>query len=251
MSSHKWVHCNICYHLLSKKTRRFFLMSCQHTLCKDCMAQSNRGTCCPVCKRQGLQFVEICNTMDKKFKALFDPDVPKTVEQSCKIINFQTKQKQHLIDYLAYMDEKLLKAEQMEHRIKEKICELQKVYHKTRSYRRNQQQILRQQMSLAEEEEADTPTLGPDPAASGSNNVPSSKRNQGSFFDEHSRKSGSKDSRLSASNTLSVDSFMNLKGSTSSDSSVRSVDFGTTPSSGDRSTGRIHETFHRMRIDEK
>nr|XP_029714101.1 RING finger protein vilya-like [Aedes albopictus] len=253
MSGHRWIHCNICYHLLTKKERRFFLMSCQHTLCKDCMAHSNRGTCCPVCKRQGLQFVEICNTMDKKFKALFDPDVPKTIEQSCKIINFQTKQKQHLIDYLNYMDEKILKAEQMEQKLKKKVYELQQLYQKTRNYRRNKQEALRQQMNLeaaaaeaaaaaAAAEEGESPPLGADHS--------SHRRNQESnFFEDHAKSSGSNGSRLSTDSRGRRDSFLNLKGSSSSSDSVRSVDFGTTPSSGDRSTGRINESFQHLRLD--
>ncbi|EAT40660.1 AAEL007625-PA [Aedes aegypti] len=199
----------------------------------------DRGTCCPVCKRQGLQFVEICNTMDKKFKALFDPDVPKTIEQSCKIINFQTKQKQHLIDYIIYMDEKILKAEQIEHHLKKKVYELQQCYQKTRNYRRNKQQALRKQMGLAEADEGESPPTGANPPT----------RNEGDFFDDHTKSSGSNGSRLSTDSRGRKDSFLNLKGSSTSSDSVRSVDFGTTPSSGDRSTGRINESFHSMRID--
>lgn len=245
MASNKWIHCNVCYYLFTKKDRRFYLMSCQHTLCKNCMTHTNRGTCCPVCKRKSLQFFEICNGMDKKTKALFDPGTTKTLEQIYKTINFQTKQKQHLIDHIQFVEEKLLKAEQMEQKLKQKIVESQQRYQKTRNYRRSKQETLRQQMTLATAD-----AITPDRENVSCNRPSSSKRNQLNFFESHTSSSGSSRSHSSTDNKSARDSFINLKGSSSSSSSsARSADFGTTPSSSNRSTGLINETFHNMRID--
>ncbi|XP_065079360.1 RING finger protein narya-like [Ochlerotatus camptorhynchus] len=245
MSSNQWIHCNICYYLFAKKDRRFYLMTCQHTLCKDCMAHTNRGTCCPVCKRKGLQFFEICNGMDKQAKTLFDPGTTKTLEQIYKAINFQTKQKQHLSDHILFVEEKLLKAEQMEQKLKQKIVESQQRYQKTRNYRRSKQEALRQQMTVA------TLDVTPPAQNSGCSNRPSSsKRHQLNFFEGHTSSSGSNRSHLSTDSKTTRGSFLHLKASSSSgNSSTRSVDFGTTPSSGNRSTGVVNDTFHKMRID--
>lgn len=123
----------------------------------------------------------------------------------------------------------------MEQKLKKKVYELQQLYQKTRNYRRNKQEALRQQMNLeaaaaeaaaaaAAAEEGESPPLGADHS--------SHRRNQESnFFEDHAKSSGSNGSRLSTdsvssgvtSHDISIliilqmfqrgrrDSFLNLK----------------------------------------
>ncbi|XP_055630289.1 RING finger protein vilya-like isoform X2 [Toxorhynchites rutilus septentrionalis] len=195
-----WIHCNLCYYLFARKDRKFYQMNCLHVLCKNCMAHTHRGTFCPVCKRQGVKFLEISNTMDKKVKALYDPDVSKILDQAIKATNFQLKQRQHLIEQILTTEEKLEKAEKMEQIMKAKIFEAQQQYDKARSQRRSMQEALRQQLNSSPEDLQNSQKQ-------------QSKRSSSDFFNSNSNSSDSDwDSGIKNTTGDSKDSFLNMKG---------------------------------------
>ncbi|XP_058462453.1 RING finger protein vilya isoform X1 [Malaya genurostris] len=256
MASTLWIHCNLCYYLFYRKDRKFYQLSCLHVFCKDCMAQSNRGTICPVCKRQGIKFVEICNAMDNKVKTLYAPNTSKSIELASTSINFQKKQKQHLISQLIatvrtilmspsifnnmtsitqYLkEEKLEKTEQFEQILRQKIYEYQQKYIKVRAQRRSMQDALRKQVDSSPEI---TPKLQRD-----------RNKRQTDFFESNSESINSDRSKRTSSSRNSSDSFLNLKGVSTSSESIHSVNFGTTPSSGPYSAGGISDLFYGMKI---
>ncbi|XP_058462454.1 RING finger protein vilya isoform X2 [Malaya genurostris] len=234
MASTLWIHCNLCYYLFYRKDRKFYQLSCLHVFCKDCMAQSNRGTICPVCKRQGIKFVEICNAMDNKVKTLYAPNTSKSIELASTSINFQKKQKQHLISQLIATEEKLEKTEQFEQILRQKIYEYQQKYIKVRAQRRSMQDALRKQVDSSPEI---TPKLQRD-----------RNKRQTDFFESNSESINSDRSKRTSSSRNSSDSFLNLKGVSTSSESIHSVNFGTTPSSGPYSAGGISDLFYGMKI---
>ncbi|XP_058834971.1 RING finger protein vilya [Topomyia yanbarensis] len=238
MASTLWIHCNLCYYLLYRKDRKFYQLTCLHVFCKNCMAHSNRGTTCPVCKRQGIKFVEICNSMDNKVKILYAPTPAKSIEVTSKSINFQLKQKQHLIDQLVATEDKLDKADKAEQVLRQKIYESQQKYCKVRGQRRSMQDALRQQADSS-----------PEQTLEAQSDRRKHSTHQMNFFDCNSGSTNSTRTKRTSSSRDSRDSFLNLKGGTSTSSdSIRSVNFGTTPSSGANSAGQISNLLHGMKI---
>uniref|UniRef100_A0A182MJ44 RING-type domain-containing protein n=1 Tax=Anopheles culicifacies TaxID=139723 RepID=A0A182MJ44_9DIPT len=92
MSATRWIHCNICFHLLSKKERKFYHLSCRHVLCKQCMAKTNRGTICPVCEKPLERFTELNNqrAVILQMKEMEDSLRQKIVETQRRYEKFRT-----------------------------------------------------------------------------------------------------------------------------------------------------------------
>ncbi|XP_053687105.1 RING finger protein vilya [Sabethes cyaneus] len=286
MASVQWIHCNLCYYLLSRKDRKFYTTSCLHVICKKCTINSNRGTMCPVCQRQGIRFAEICNSMDSKIKNMFNPSPATVLESAINTMNFQYKQKQHLINQIIAAEEKTAKLNQVEQRFKQKIAECQQKYQKLRNYRKNlmDQQSSPEFCAQSERSSKASPQFFDSPMSSGGSKASNrdsflnmkgastssgSHRSEGSgdqrkmdqFAFPRSREQMDRqqhprhsvvfsDGHSSRSSTgFQRDSFLNMKGASMSSGSNRSANFGTTPSSGGNSTCNISELLHGMALD--
>ncbi|XP_058066080.1 RING finger protein narya-like [Anopheles bellator] len=143
MSSSRWIHCNICFHLLDKKDRKFYQLSCRHVLCKQCMGRTNRGTVCPVCQKPLDRFTELTNQMDREDKMFFDPGVVRALHVVGQNVLFQHRQREHLVQQIIRRREGLPKLREMENQLRQRIVETQRRYEKLRTYRRNLQERLR------------------------------------------------------------------------------------------------------------
>uniref|UniRef100_A0A182WI84 RING-type domain-containing protein n=1 Tax=Anopheles minimus TaxID=112268 RepID=A0A182WI84_9DIPT len=144
MSATRWIHCNICFHLLSRKERKFYHLSCRHVLCKQCMAKTNRGTICPVCEKPLERFTELNNQMDRKEKMFYDSSSLKVLSVAYQSVIFQHKQRENMIRGILRCRTAILQMKEMEDSLRQKIVETQRRYEKFRTYRRNLQETLRQ-----------------------------------------------------------------------------------------------------------
>ncbi|XP_052859617.1 RING finger protein narya-like [Anopheles cruzii] len=143
MSRCRWIHCNICFHLLDKKDRKFYQLSCRHVLCKQCMGRTNRGTVCPVCQKPLDRFTELTNQMDRADKMFFDPGAIRALQVVSQNVLFQHRQRDHLVQQIIHRREGLPKLREMENQLRQRIVETQRRYEKLRTYRRNLQERLR------------------------------------------------------------------------------------------------------------
>ncbi|XP_052896464.1 uncharacterized protein LOC128303522 isoform X2 [Anopheles moucheti] len=144
MSAPRWIHCNICLHLLSRKERKFYHLSCRHVLCRQCMGKTNRGTICPVCNKPLERFTELSNQMDRKEKMLYDSGSLKLLSVAYQSVIFQHKQRQNMIRGILRCRKAIVQMKDMEDSLRQKIVETQRRYEKFRTYRRNLQETLRQ-----------------------------------------------------------------------------------------------------------
>ncbi|XP_055538816.1 RING finger protein narya-like isoform X2 [Wyeomyia smithii] len=272
MAAIQWIHCNLCYYMLSQKGRKFYTTSCLHVICKNCTIHSNRGTLCPVCKRQGIRLAEICNSMDSKIKKLFSPTVASEIESLLHALNFQYKQKQHLITKIIATEDKMDQLEQAEQDLKQKIANCLQNYKKLRSHRKSlEEQLSSPEFAFRNSKTSpqffDSPSSDGLRTSSGASSSSSSNKSEGfgsssSGSDQPGRRHGrlasnSKPERHSkrsanlpgsGSQDSSRDSFLDMKRFSTPHSSDRSVNFGTTPSSGANSTSNISKMLHGMAI---
>uniref|UniRef100_A0A182K0S8 RING-type domain-containing protein n=1 Tax=Anopheles christyi TaxID=43041 RepID=A0A182K0S8_9DIPT len=144
MSTSNWIHCNICYHLYASKERKFYHLSCLHVLCKPCMAKTNRGTTCPLCKKPLERFTELNDQMERKEKMFYNPGSLKMFSVMHQSVIFQHKQREDMIRGILRRRIAIVQMKEMENVLREKIVETQRRYEKFRTYRRNLQETLRQ-----------------------------------------------------------------------------------------------------------
>ncbi|XP_053665982.1 RING finger protein narya-like [Anopheles marshallii] len=144
MSVPRWIHCNICLHLLSRKERKFYHLSCRHVLCRQCMGKTSRGTICPVCNKPLERFTELSNQMDRKEKMLYDSGSLKLLSVAYQSVIFQHKQRENMIRGILRCRKAIMQMKDMEDSLRQKIVETQRRYEKFRTYRRNLQETLRQ-----------------------------------------------------------------------------------------------------------
>ncbi|XP_035906853.1 RING finger protein nenya-like isoform X2 [Anopheles stephensi] len=144
MSVTRWIHCNSCFHLLSRKERKFYHLSCRHVLCKQCMAKTNRGTVCPICQKPLERFTELSNQMDRKEKMYYDPGCLKVLSVAYQSVVFQHRQRENMIRGILRCRIAINQMKEMEDTMRQKIVETQRRYEKFRTYRRNLQETMRQ-----------------------------------------------------------------------------------------------------------
>ncbi|XP_053674672.1 uncharacterized protein LOC128724977 [Anopheles nili] len=144
MSNPRWIHCNVCFHLFAKKGRKFYHLSCRHVLCKPCMAKTDRGTTCPVCRKPLERYTELSNQMDRKEKMCYDPAIFRVYNVTYHSILFQYKHREHMIGGILRCRKALAQLKEMENSLRQQIVETQRRYEKCRTYRRNLQENLRQ-----------------------------------------------------------------------------------------------------------
>uniref|UniRef100_A0A182R9F1 RING-type domain-containing protein n=1 Tax=Anopheles funestus TaxID=62324 RepID=A0A182R9F1_ANOFN len=157
MSATRWIHCNICFHLLSRKERKFYHLSCRHVLCKQCMAKTNRGTICPVCEKPLERFTELNNQMDRKEKMFYDPGSLKVLSVAYQNVVFQHKQRENMIKGILRCRTAIMQMKDVEDALRQKIVETQRRYEKFRTYRRNLQETLRERSPRY----GNSPLMGP------------------------------------------------------------------------------------------
>ncbi|EAL41964.2 AGAP006749-PA [Anopheles gambiae str. PEST] len=144
MSTNGWIHCNICFHSFERKERKFYHLSCRHVLCKLCMAKTNRGTMCPLCKKPLERFTELNNQMERKEKMYYDPGSLKVFGVAYQSVIFQHKQREDMIRGILRCRSAVTQMKEMENAMRQKIVETQRRYEKFRTHRRNLQEGLRQ-----------------------------------------------------------------------------------------------------------
>ncbi|XP_058124928.1 RING finger protein 212B-like [Anopheles coustani] len=144
MSPPQWIHCNLCYYVMVRKERKFYHLSCRHVLCKPCMAKTERGTTCPVCHQSLSRFSELNNQMDRKEKMYYDPGAHKTFGDACQIAVFQLKQRENMVRGILRCRKAIPQMKEMFNTLRQRIVETQRQYEKYRTYRRNLQEIMRQ-----------------------------------------------------------------------------------------------------------
>ncbi|XP_565451.3 histone-lysine N-methyltransferase 2D isoform X2 [Anopheles gambiae] len=144
MSTNGWIHCNICFHSFERKERKFYHLSCRHVLCKLCMAKTNRGTMCPLCKKPLERFTELNNQMERKEKMYYDPGSLKVFGVAYQSVIFQHKQREDMIRGILRCRSAVTQMKEMENAMRQKIMETQRRYEKFRTHRRNLQEGLRQ-----------------------------------------------------------------------------------------------------------
>uniref|UniRef100_A0A182X222 RING-type domain-containing protein n=1 Tax=Anopheles quadriannulatus TaxID=34691 RepID=A0A182X222_ANOQN len=144
MSTNGWIHCNICFHSFERKERKFYHLSCRHVLCKSCMAKTNRGTMCPLCKKPLERFTELNNQMERKDKMYYDPGSLKVFGVAYQSVIFQHKQREDMIRGILRCRSAVTQMKEMENAMRQKIVETQRRYEKFRTHRRNLQEGLRQ-----------------------------------------------------------------------------------------------------------
>ncbi|KFB51032.1 AGAP006749-PA-like protein [Anopheles sinensis] len=149
MSPPYWIHCNLCYHVMVRKERKFYHLSCRHVLCKPCMAKTERGTTCPVCHQPLSRFSELNNQMERKEKMYYDPGAHKTFSDASQIAVFQLKQRENMVRGILRCRKAVPQMKEMFNTLRQRIVETQRQYEKYRTYRRNLQEIMRQQNSPA------------------------------------------------------------------------------------------------------
>ncbi|XP_050072990.1 RING finger protein narya-like [Anopheles maculipalpis] len=144
MSVTRWIHCNVCFHLLARKERKFYHLSCRHVLCKQCMAKTDRGTTCPVCQQPLESYTELSNQMDSKEMMYYDPGCLKALNVAYRSVVFQHKQRENMIRGILRCRIATAQMKEMEDVMRQKIVETQRRYEKFRTYRRNLQETMRQ-----------------------------------------------------------------------------------------------------------
>uniref|UniRef100_A0A336KJI2 CSON004786 protein n=1 Tax=Culicoides sonorensis TaxID=179676 RepID=A0A336KJI2_CULSO len=111
-SSVIWIHCNSCFHLFNRD-RRFFALNCQnkHVLCQYCMAKTNKGTVCPLCKIGISRFIELNNQMSQAAKEYFNIGITgQLYEKALTIKDYQNAQIKSLALSIIERKEKFNKA---------------------------------------------------------------------------------------------------------------------------------------------
>lgn len=120
-----WMHCNICA-LEYNPSKKFYLLSCQHTLCRDCMKSTGKtrkndrqhnlttfldnGKKCPLDKKS-IQFEEVTKLQEKQIR-YFQPKILSVLNEPLKMIKFQRQQISHYMDliksYVRYLSNLVL-----------------------------------------------------------------------------------------------------------------------------------------------
>lgn len=144
MAPPHWIHCNLCYYVMVRKERKFYHLSCRHVLCRPCMGKTDRGKICPVCQQPLARFSELNNQMERKEKMYYEPGVMRAFSNVCQNVIFQHKQRENLIRGILRCKKALPQLKEMENALRQRIVATQRQYEKFRAYRRNLQDILRQ-----------------------------------------------------------------------------------------------------------
>uniref|UniRef100_A0A182Q7P3 RING-type domain-containing protein n=1 Tax=Anopheles farauti TaxID=69004 RepID=A0A182Q7P3_9DIPT len=147
MTPHRWIHCGLCFRLEAKKDIKFFHLSCLDVLCRACMAKTNRGTVCPVCKAPIRKFTELDDTMSKREKVLYHPGPYEFYHIASQTLLFQQKHKHNLIKAILEARHSLHRLNELESQIREKVVETQRRYENLRTFRRNLQENIRKSLS--------------------------------------------------------------------------------------------------------
>ncbi|CAO1410824.1 unnamed protein product [Diamesa serratosioi] len=105
-----WMHCNVCA-IQYSSAKKFYMMSCQHTLCRDCMKLTENGKKCPLDKKD-IKFEEVTKLQEKQ-RRFFQPKILSVLNEPMKMINFQQKQQKHYVNLIKSFKKKYQKASQM------------------------------------------------------------------------------------------------------------------------------------------
>ncbi|XP_050079177.1 uncharacterized protein LOC126566020 [Anopheles maculipalpis] len=142
MSIQWWIHCGLCNKLQANKESQFYQLSCSDILCRSCMAETNRGTNCPICKTS-VNFTELGEYMESKERILYHPSPVSFYQIAAKTLTFQYKHRQNLVQAILSARKSSHRLDELEIKIQQKMVESQKEYENIRLYRRTLQVNMR------------------------------------------------------------------------------------------------------------